>query len=252
MANLECRIAFGLAAAILVPLGVPYIRKTWLFTAAFTAVYALYTLLPAPRSVVAWGFGIAAVAVSVGMRRPISDLDIAGRHDPGTPSVGARREHLIFLVLILLVALLVIGSDLYESTTPFLHAIKSKLIDDNLSVVISGGLIAIFTGGTVVSYIVTPLAKSAASASGQSSLRLLEAGTHIGWIERSLFFAFFLGGAPDAAALALAAKAFVRAPEPQGGSGSKAEYYLVGSLASVSVSLVLAIATRLALGHSAI
>ena len=59
-------------------------------------------------------------------------------------------------------------------------------------------------------------------------------GRYIGWFERAVLFAFVIGGAPEAAAIALAAKSFARFPTFREHQEGFAEYFLIGSLASIA------------------
>ncbi len=69
---------------------------------------------------------------------------------------------------------------------------------------------------------------------------LPKAGKYIGWLERSLVLTFVLAGYPDGVGLLLAAKALVRYPEIKDDKGHFAEYFLVGTLTSVTLALVAA------------
>ncbi len=67
---------------------------------------------------------------------------------------------------------------------------------------------------------------------------LPKAGKYIGWLERSLVLTFILAGYPEGIGLLLAAKALVRYPEIKDDKGHFAEYFLVGTLTSVTLALV--------------
>lgn len=77
---------------------------------------------------------------------------------------------------------------------------------------------------------------------------LADAGRYIGWFERAVLFAFVIGGEPEAAAVALAAKSFARFPTFREHQEGFAEYFLIGSLASIALAVAAAAATRAALG----
>lgn len=73
----------------------------------------------------------------------------------------------------------------------------------------------------------------------QSKPGLPSAGKYIGWLERFLVVTFIVGGYPEGIGLLLAAKALVRYPEIK--SDEKyhfAEYFLIGTLSSVSLALL--------------
>jgi hypothetical protein len=58
---------------------------------------------------------------------------------------------------------------------------------------LSGTLAAVFVGGIVVGFILTPFARALGSLD-ENTPHLRNAGTYIGWFERALFFAFIVGG----------------------------------------------------------
>jgi len=67
---------------------------------------------------------------------------------------------------------------------------------------------------------------------------LPSAGKYIGWLERSLVLTFIVAGYPDGVGLLLAAKALARYPEIKTDTkGHFAEYFLIGTLTSVSLAL---------------
>ena len=73
----------------------------------------------------------------------------------------------------------------------------------------------------------------------QSKPGLRNAGKYIGWLERSLVMTFIVAGYPEGIGLLLAAKALARYPEIK--SDEKlhfAEYFLIGTLTSVSIALL--------------
>ena len=68
---------------------------------------------------------------------------------------------------------------------------------------------------------------------------LPNAGKYIGWLERSLVLTFIVAGYPDGVGLLLAAKALARYPEIKNDvKGHFAEYFLIGTLTSVSIALL--------------
>ena len=72
----------------------------------------------------------------------------------------------------------------------------------------------------------------------QSKPGLPAAGKYIGWLERALIITFLVTGNPQAIGLLIAAKALVRYPEiKEDTKGHFAEYFLIGTLTSVSLAL---------------
>ena len=247
--GITLRLLFGLPAAMLFPLSVIKIRNNSIALLIVSLGYTAYIIYPAHSTPVIWIMA-AIIPVCVMVMRPvINKLE----HSNAALQSYENWKSRILLILPLLIPLLVTFlAETLAGQTGLPTEIAVDARNDHLSIFVSGFLLAVFVGGLLVSYIVYPLAQAASREPlAQPPVRLLEAGSRIGWLERALFFAFFVGGAPEAAALALAAKAFVRAPEAAG-VDTKSEYYLVGSLASVSVALTVSVVVRLALGRSAI
>ncbi len=110
---------------------------------------------------------------------------------------------------------------------------------------VAGFLIAVFAGGTVVGRLVQPFAAALASAlSEEAEGGLAHAGRLIGILERTLIFTSICLDFGELVGFVVAAKAILRFPETRGGSRELSEYYLVGTLASVSWAVGMAVITR--------
>jgi hypothetical protein len=242
----------GLPVAALFPLAIPGLRRRWWLGVLATLVYAAWTMLPATTRLLAW----AAVAVTVVLAALLpfipGGIDRASPPVPAAPPGTGSGRGLLLPIAVLALFSLIPALMLHPGM--LFPSIKAVLENDKVFLSVNGAVAAVFIGGIIVGNLVLPLAEAVTRGQKQDELpELLETSTHIGWLERMLFFALFAGGAADAAALALAAKAFVRAPLA---GGSKDEplvkFYLMGTLASVGVALAAAVATRLALGLSPI
>ena len=128
---------------------------------------------------------------------------------------------------------------------------------------LAGALVAVFVGGAVIGRLLHPFAValeteggSAPASEAATATRtagtsgrlpgLENAGRMIGWLERTLLYGLILAGAPDAAAVVIAAKSIARFPAF---SDEKfAEYYLIGTLLSFLIAAGLGAAVRAALG----
>lgn len=244
------RVLFGLPVATLLPLSVARLRNNRAVTLIISLVYAIYILYPAPSSPLLWATAFLTPVCTLGLRSVVNKLEGPAPVARTSESWKTRILRSLPLLVPLIITLI---AETQLRITSFTSRIMAYVKNDDLSIMISGFLATVFIGGLLVGYIVRPLASQAAASEVQEQgpARLLETGSRVGWIERALFFVFFVGGAPDAATLALAAKAFVRAPEA-GAVDAKSEYYLVGSLASVLVALGVSVAVRLALGRSAV
>ena len=126
-----------------------------------------------------------------------------------------------------------------------IDALDGAASDDAPVVVVAGALITVFVGGAVIGQFLGVFAHRVTTA---DSDELARAGLYIGWLERALLYGFVVAGAPSAVALVVAAKSIARFP-----SFSKekfAEYFLIGTLASVVVAVGAGVAVRAILGLS--
>lgn len=93
----------------------------------------------------------------------------------------------------------------------------------------------VFGGGYLIRYLTRNLSTGAGRALGESATQLRNAGLYIGWLERFLILTALLMQAPSLVGLILAAKSIARFPELK---EEFAEYFLIGTLLSVSIALV--------------
>lgn len=110
------------------------------------------------------------------------------------------------------------------------------------------GLVAVFGGGFLVGGILRRLdatAQLAAADRGGDPPRksIKNAGRYIGWLERGLIFTVIVAGMPSAAALILGIKTAARFPQFEH-EERFVEYYLIGTLLSLSVALAAALIAR--------
>ena len=95
----------------------------------------------------------------------------------------------------------------------------------------------IFGGGYLIRFLVRFLAASVESDSQErSSEQLQNAGLYIGWLERFLVVTALLLQSPATVGLILTAKSIARYPEFK--SERFAEYFLIGTLLSISIALL--------------
>jgi len=229
--------------AILLPLCLPRLRRSrplgTLVAAALTAIVAA-PLLPDAAAWVALAAAPAAVlATIVALPTPTAATS------PNTPRIRDGLTLILPAAVVTATCLLLVGS------ADFWEALKQAIESNGAIVVASGALAAIFLGGAIVAWVLSPFATALAEQGETDRASSLEhAGTLIGWFERALFFAFIVGGQPQAAAVALAAKSFARFPSLSEHREGFAEYFLIGTLASLVVALAAAVAVRAALGLS--
>jgi hypothetical protein len=94
----------------------------------------------------------------------------------------------------------------------------------------------IFGGGYVVRYLTKPLVKRNAEVVGETTNELENAGMYIGWLERFLVLTSLILQSPATVGLILTAKSIARYPELK--SVRFAEYFLIGTLLSVTLGIL--------------
>ena len=94
----------------------------------------------------------------------------------------------------------------------------------------------IFGGGYILRWLIKLLVGDAPHPQGQTSKELRNAGMYIGWLERFIILTALLLRSPATAGLVLTAKAIARYPEFK--QVRFAEYFLIGTLLSISAALV--------------
>jgi hypothetical protein len=237
------RIAAGVPVAALLPWSLPRGSRSprlgLILSAIYGAVVAL-PFLPAAAGWVVFAGPPAAVAATARLRT------FGDEAKPNTPVLRTALP-------IVAPALLVAAAGLVALDPPGLWDALRTAVDSNAAVLTaSAALAAVFLGGSVVAWVLSPFATILATEESPEKLGSLKhAGTLIGWFERALFFALLAGGAPEAAAVALTAKSVARFPLLSKHEEGFAEYFLIGTLASLAIALVLALSIRGALGLSA-
>jgi hypothetical protein len=95
----------------------------------------------------------------------------------------------------------------------------------------------VFGGGYLIRFLIRSLAEGLKSHSpDRSSQQLQNAGLYIGWLERFLVVTALLLQSPATVGLILTAKSIARYPEFK--SEGFAEYFLIGTLLSISMALL--------------
>jgi hypothetical protein len=243
----------GVLVTAALPASVPALRNRPLLALLFSALFGWYAVLPTLDGWAAaftWLIAVGAALVSCRLRR-----DSSGKHSLFGPlklrEVFRHTATGTLITAMAVVPLLIAWVAFYGEQ--HLRALTTSAGRDEVAVVTSGLLLAAFVGNDLAYLAVRPyLPKLKASSDNFDSI--VPNGIFVGWVERAVIFAFVAGGQSDAAALAVAAKALIRLPEVQDEQKGSilAEYIIVGTLASVLVSIVAAVAIRLALGLSAL
>jgi hypothetical protein len=94
----------------------------------------------------------------------------------------------------------------------------------------------IFGGGHFIRLVTKSLIRRDLGSAGQTTEELQNAGMYIGWLERFLILTSLLLQSPATVGLILTAKSIARYPEFK--SKRFAEYFLIGTLLSISIGVV--------------
>jgi hypothetical protein len=94
----------------------------------------------------------------------------------------------------------------------------------------------IFGGGYVVRFLTKPLLTSDLQIQGETTNEMQNAGMYIGWLERFMVLTALVLQSPATVGLILTAKSIARYPELK--SVRFAEYFLIGTLLSLSLGIV--------------
>lgn len=100
----------------------------------------------------------------------------------------------------------------------------------------------VFGGGPLVARALAPFEARLDTGSDEKAEELERAGLVIGWLERFLLITAVLAGSPTTAGLIIAAKSVFRFPEIEG--RPFAEYFLIGTLLSVTLAVLGGLALR--------
>jgi len=228
------RFAVGLPVAAVWPLTLPAIGASRLkagFLATASAAYVVWPLLPAGKGILLVFLAMAVTCLLV----------------PAAGSANDHFSHRLPLRPLLGVLVIVTLSAVITDWDHTKDALNTLLEDDSVAFTISGLAGCVFIGGAVVTWILSPFTEGL-ERGGHDRPSLTNAGRYIGWFERAVLFAFVIGGEPQAAAVALAAKSFARFPSLRDDEEGFAEYFLIGSLASIAIAVGAAMGTRAALG----
>ena len=115
-----------------------------------------------------------------------------------------------------------------------IHGFQSQIEKPLLLLVVYVGVI--FGGGYLVRFVTKPLLKSNLEVIGESTNELQNAGMYIGWLERFVVLTSLVLQSPATVGLILTAKSIARYPELK--SVRFAEYFLIGTLLSVTLGIL--------------
>jgi len=115
-----------------------------------------------------------------------------------------------------------------------IHWVQSAIEKPLLVLVVYVGVI--FGGGYIVRSLTKPLTKQDMSILGETTNEMQNAGMYIGWLERFVVLTALVLQSPATVGLILTAKSIARYPEMK--SVRFAEYFLIGTLLSMSLGII--------------
>ncbi|MFW5416817.1 hypothetical protein J0910_09365 [Nocardiopsis sp. CNT-189] len=243
------RVVIGLVTAALLPYSIPMVRPRRVTALALTAGYALYSLAP---GLLSWA-ALLLLALCLGASWLLGRLAKADANMQGSPRLfrPAGTARFIYVPFALAV-LLALASGLLYGGALLTRATGELILDDSTALVVSGLLVATFVGGEVVTHTLHPFYAELKKAEAEEMEPLRGAGTAIGWLERSMTYAFAVAGQPEAVAVVVGIKALARFPELKSNQKRFAEYFLIGSMSSIGFALLVAAVVRVLLGERAL
>lgn len=144
-------------------------------------------------------------------------------------------DQLVHLLFVAIAAVWLRSDGLGQMTT----ALRSTLSSQRLYLVLCVYIAVVFGGGYFVQKVTSYFMHKIDDAVVEAKPGLPAAGKYIGWLERSLIVTFLITGNPQGIGLLIAAKALARYPEiKEDTKGHFAEYFLIGTLTSVSLALL--------------
>jgi hypothetical protein len=244
------RLMVGLPVGALFPLGIPGLRDDLRAHAGASLAFCALIVAPDLDQWRGWVLLALGVVVSLGIRVRLGPSRGPSAETPWISSMLSIQHALVAAT----VAALTIVVGLIASPTTLNHYVHATLGSDRFALVTAGALVSVFLGGMVVEEVLRPHTetlrlKSAALPQENSEVKaLVGAGMLIGWLERSIVFAFVMAGQPTAAVLTLTAKSVARFPALRRNEEGFAEYFLIGSLTSLVMAVAPALGTHWLLG----
>jgi len=152
--------------------------------------------------------------------------------DGPMPYIGDQLLHLLSVSLASWLLLPAVPISVFGALIQTVRALPNKFLA--VAVIYVG---VVFGGGYLIRFLVRSLAASVKTHSEENGGAQLEnAGLYIGWLERFLVVTALLLQSPATVGLILTAKSIARYPEFK--SERFAEYFLIGTLLSISMALL--------------
>jgi hypothetical protein len=189
---------------------------------------------------------IAALTV-IHLLIDLAKIKLALNYPAGDGSVAYVSDQLLHLVTVGLAACMLAPGAPFRELIDALQNVRA--IPNRFLAVPVVYVAVVFGGGYLIRLLVHSLAEGVKSHSPEKANEQLQnAGLYIGWLERFLVVTALLVQSPATVGLILTAKSIARYPEFK--SERFAEYFLIGSLLSISMALLGgAVLAKLIFGH---
>jgi hypothetical protein len=173
----------------------------------------------------------------------LAALRVLGRHCQRqvtrNGTLAAAINHMGFLILLIVVTILTSPKG-WQNAKPVLSLWNES---PKFYLVLCVYIATVFGGGYFVQKVTQYFMDQIDASLIQSKPGLRNAGKYLGWLERFLVITFVVTGYYEGVGLLLAAKTIARYPEIKGDDkGHFSEYFLIGTLTSLSLALIAAFA----------
>jgi uncharacterized protein DUF3307 len=209
--------------------------------------YLLHGLTHYLSAVVIIGFFIPGSIVSLKTHVVIAGLTLVhllmdlvkllliGSHRIADGSRAFAVDQLLHLLTVAVAAWLLSPSASFRELTSLLHGVR--IMPNKFLAVPVVYVAVIFGGGYLIRFLTGSMAEDMKTHSpDRAGEQLQNAGLYIGWLERFLVLTALLLQSPATVGLILTAKSIARYPEFK--SERFAEYFLIGTLLSISIAFV--------------
>jgi hypothetical protein len=165
----------------------------------------------------------------------LGKIQLARKYSGCDGSRAYLGDQLLHFLTVLLAAWLLAPAVPFSELSAFVQ--NSRAIPNKFLAVPVIYVGVVFGGGYLIRFLIRSLAEGIKSHSpDRASEQLQNAGLYIGWLERFLVVTALLLQSPATVGLILTAKSIARYPEFK--SERFAEYFLIGTLLSISVAIV--------------
>ena len=146
--------------------------------------------------------------------------------------LGFVLDQIIHLATVIGAVLLLVHPSLQ---TLGLWLMRTRLLQEKILLVLVVYILVIFGGGYFIRELIGPLWREEPGQKTKEHEEVINAGLYIGWLERFLVLTALFLQSPATVGFILAAKSIARYPELK--SVRFAEYFLIGTLLSVTIAI---------------